>query len=103
MVGTRAEFVYDPEHTQFQQHAGGTSRLSRRGDRLPVACAGAVRASANGRFHALLESSEEQHFRWTLVSYDEVRETAESLLSDMVAHYQEALPTEAPLARGRPH
>ena len=39
----------------------------------------------------------EQYFRWTLVSYDDVRGTAESLLNDMIAHYQEEMPTEAPL------
>ncbi|MYD96634.1 MAG: ATP-binding protein [Gammaproteobacteria bacterium] len=98
VVGTRAEFVYDPEHALFR------NTLVEPVDCLveEIAYQLLARSSTSQRewpLSRITRELREQHFRWTLVSYDEVRETAESLLSDMVEHYQEALPTEAPLAR----
>ena len=96
VVGTRAEFVYDPEHNLFR------NTLVEPADCLveEIAYQLLARSSTSQRewpLSRITRELREQHFRWTLVSFDEIRETAESLLADMVAHYQEALPTEAPL------
>ena len=96
VIGTRAEFVYDPEHDLF----GNT--LTEPVDCLveEIAYQLLMRSSTSQHEWPLSRITQElrkQHFRWTLVSFNEVRGTAESLLREMIAHYQEALPTEAPL------
>ena len=99
VAGSQAEFVYDPGHRIF------TSSLVEPVDCLIEEIAYQVlsRSSTNQQEWPLSRITRQlraQYFRSTLVSYDDVRGTAESLLRDMVAHYQEELPTEAPLEPG---
>ena len=90
------EFVYDPEHPLF------TNSLVEPVDCLVEELAYQVlsRSSTNQAewpLSRITQALREQYFRWTLVSFGEVRGTAESLLLDMVEHYQEVLPTIAPV------
>ena len=99
VAGSLAEFVYDPEHRLF------TSSLVEPVDCLVEEIAYQVlsRSSTNQQewpISRITRQLREQYFRSTLVSYDDVRGTAESLLRDIVAHYQEVLPTESPLELG---
>ena len=96
VAGTQVEFVYDPEHTLF------TNSLLEPVDCLVEEIAYQVlsRSGTNQRewpISRITRELREQFFRWTLVSYDDVQKAAESLLLDMVEHFQEELPKEAPL------
>lgn len=98
VVGTRAEFVYNGGHLLFRD------TLTEPVDCLieELAFQLLTRSSTTQRewpLSRITRELREQHFRWTLVSYDDIRSTAESLLGDMVEHYQEILPTEAPLSQ----
>ena len=96
VMGSQADFVYDPEHSLF------TSSLVEPVDCLVEEIAYQVlsRSSTNQMewpLSRIARALKEQYFRWALVSYEEVRNTAESLLRDMVGHYQDELPGESPL------
>ena len=96
VMGSQADFVYDPEHSLF------TSSLVEPVDCLVEEIAYQVlsRSSTNQMewpLSRITRELKEQYFRWALVSYEEVRNTAESFLRDMVGHYQDELPGESPL------
>ena len=96
VVGSRVTFAYDPEHPFFY------NSLAEPVDCLVEELAYQVLSRSSATqfewpLSRITRKLREQYFSWTLVSFDEVRNTAESLLRDMVAHYQEELPKEAPL------
>lgn len=95
VVGTRSEFTYDPQHELFRES------LMEPVDCLVVEVAYQIlaRSSTSQREWPLSQIAlmlREHYFRWSIVTFDETRSTAESLLSDMVTHYHDALPAEGP-------
>ncbi len=99
VAGTRAEFVYDPEHDLF------TDSLVEPVDCLieEIAYQVLARSSTSQVEWPLSRITRElrgKYFRSTIVSYEDVRDSSESMLQEMIGHYQEELPKESPLELG---
>ena len=95
VLGSRVEFTYDPQHSLFLTTV--TEPLDCLVEELAYQIL--TRSGTSQREWPVSRITHElrhKYFQATLVTVDQVRQSAESVLSDIVEHYQEQLPALAP-------